>query len=39
VVERSVRHAGRAILTMALVLNAELIVIGGGVAGAREEAA
>jgi predicted NBD/HSP70 family sugar kinase len=36
VVERSVRHAGRAIVTMALVLNPELIVIGGGVAGAGD---
>jgi predicted NBD/HSP70 family sugar kinase len=33
VIERSVRHAGRAIVTMALVLNPELIVIGGGGAG------
>jgi predicted NBD/HSP70 family sugar kinase len=36
VVERSVHMAGRAIVTMALVLNPELVVIGGGVAAAGE---
>jgi predicted NBD/HSP70 family sugar kinase len=36
VVHRSVRHAGRAIVTMALVLNPEIVVIGGGVANAGD---
>lgn len=36
VVERSIRYAGHAIVTMALVLNPELIVIGGGIAGAGD---
>lgn len=36
IAERSVRHAGHAIITMAEVLNPELVVIGGGVARAGE---
>jgi predicted NBD/HSP70 family sugar kinase len=36
VTERSVAHAGRAIVTMALVLNPELVVICGGVANAGD---
>jgi predicted NBD/HSP70 family sugar kinase len=36
VVERSARWAGLAIVTMAQVLNPELVVIGGGVAGAGD---
>ena len=35
-VEQSVRFAGRAIVTMAMVLNPELVVIGGGVADAGD---
>jgi predicted NBD/HSP70 family sugar kinase len=35
-VEHSVRFAGRAIVTMAMVLNPELVVIGGGVADAGD---
>lgn len=34
IVEESIQSAGRAIVTMALVLNPELVVIGGGVANA-----
>ena len=36
IVERSVHAAGRAIVVMALVLNPELVVIGGGVAAAGD---
>jgi len=36
IVEESIRSAGRAIVTMALVLNPELVVIGGGVARAGD---
>jgi predicted NBD/HSP70 family sugar kinase len=36
VVERAIAGAGRAIVTLALVLNPEVVVIGGGVAGAGD---
>ncbi|HWT25328.1 MAG TPA: ROK family protein, partial [Solirubrobacteraceae bacterium] len=36
VVERSLAHAGRAIAALALVLNPEVVVIGGGVARAGD---
>jgi predicted NBD/HSP70 family sugar kinase len=36
IIEESIRSAGRAIVTMALVLNPELVVIGGGVARAGD---
>ena len=36
IIEESIRGAGRAIVTMALVLNPELVVIGGGVARAGD---
>ena len=36
IVDRSLRAAGRAIVTMALVLNPEVVVIGGGVAAAGD---
>jgi predicted NBD/HSP70 family sugar kinase len=36
IIEESIQSAGRAIVTMALVLNPELVVIGGGVANAGD---
>jgi predicted NBD/HSP70 family sugar kinase len=36
VIERSLEHAGRGIVIMALVLNPELVVIGGGIADAGD---